>query len=214
MIKKHYRNHQDGFSVVELLIALTVVSLIVVAGVFVYKKNSSQTYADSTNGMLVKLIYNGGACAPHSIDTYPNSLCKHPMDTIVDPLGYHNRECGSYVAWMEQSTGHYMPYHLANYVGAWPAAVPASWIVTKPEAGDAAIRPNIPGLKLPNGEEDPGHAMYIINPNYRHTGDLLIKEYNLNSTGKFSEAVVAPSFYFYGHHENLVYIRFPEATAS
>jgi len=190
--------------------------MIGIAGVLIFNGSSSAGATPmSKHSMTAKYIYRGGACAPLKIDTYPRYLCKRPIDTVVDSFGYKNRQCGSYAAWLEQSTGHYMPYHLSNTVGGWPTAVPTSWVVTQPEAGDIAIRPSVPGLVLPDGKPDPGHAMYIVNPDYHRTGNLLVKEYNNGyDTGDFNIAVVRRTFNFYGHHLSLVYIQFPPMVTS
>lgn len=168
----------------------------------------------SNNTAIIETLYQGGGCGPANLNTYPKYLCDIPMGSAKDSLGYPNRFCGSYAAWMEESTGHRMPaYRLLSYAAMWPSHVPSSWIVSSPKAGDIAIRPSI-GF-LPNGNLDPGHAMYIVSGNYQHTtSDLLVKSYNSDDKGDFSYAVWAPSGYLYGHYFHLIYIRFPLASQS
>jgi hypothetical protein len=172
------------------------------------------------NTAIVRYIYQGGACAPATLDTYPLDLCSPPIDTTRDSFGFGNRDCGSYALWMEYSTGHkILPpglrgrsrdlFRTINHAGFWPQTLPGSWLTSVPEPGDVAVRPAIPGFVEPGGEKDEGHAMYIVATDYDGTGDLLVKQYNSQNTGDFSEAVVAPSGDYYGHPFTLVYVQFP-----
>lgn len=128
-------------------------------------------------------VYYGSACDSSHGDTYPTPLCNSAQDSIVDQWGLYNRECVSYVAWKEYSDGKYVPYGLGN-AGDWPSHVPGSWIDNSPRAGDAAVRPTIPGLVFSNGEGDVGHVMYVEHVN--SDGTIAISQYNASLDGTYS----------------------------
>lgn len=128
-------------------------------------------------------VYYGSACDSSHGDTYPTPLCNSGQDSIVDQWGLYNRECVSYVAWKEYSNGKNVPYGLGN-AGDWPSNVPSSWIDNSPRAGDAAVRPTIPGLVFSNGEGDVGHVMYVEHVN--SDGTIAISQYNASLDGTYS----------------------------
>lgn len=131
-------------------------------------------------------VYYGSACDSSHGDTYPTPLCNSGQDSIVDQWGLYNRECVSYVAWKEYSSGKYVPYGLGN-AGDWTSNVPNSWIDSTPQAGDAAVRPAIPGYGFWEGGQwvaDVGHVMYIEHVN--SDGTLAISQYNASLNGMYS----------------------------
>lgn len=138
-------------------------------------------------------------------DTYPDSLCSKPQDYVTDPWGLLNRECVSYTAWMEASTGHYVPYGLGNATD-WPGNVPRSWVSSTPQVGDVAIRPAIPGLTI-DGESDVGHAMYV--DAVLNSDTIVVSEYNEDLNGDFSVQVRSTNAPYNGYTDNLVFIHFP-----
>lgn len=157
---------------------------------------------------------SGGACGGSATldgvtytDTYPASLCDIPQDSATDPWGLLNRECVSYAAWMEYSTGHYVPYGLGNATN-WPSNVPSSWVSSTPQVGDIAIRPGVPGLTV-DGESDVGHAMYVeavIN-----STTIVVSEYNENFNGDWSIQQRSTNALYNGYQDNLVFIHFPNS---
>ena len=143
-------------------------------------------------------VFYGSACDSSHGDTYPAPLCSSGQDSLVDQWGLYNRECVSYVAWKEYSSGKYVPYGLGN-AGDWPSNVPKSWIVNTPQAGDAAVRPTNSNLYF-GSEPDVGHVMYIENVN--SSSDIAVSQYNANLDGTYS----------YVSHKStsgLVFIHFP-----
>lgn len=158
-----------------------------------------------TNTAKLMVIYQGGSVGPPLINTYPSELGSAPLATLADALGYSNRDCGSYAAWMVASTGGNMPpKSQLSYGGLWAQNVDPSWLVTTPIAGDIACR-------KPASSGDLGHVMYIVNPNYMNTGNLLVQAYNSNQQGNFSIEVWSPTGLFNGAAFQLIYIRFPAA---
>lgn len=147
-------------------------------------------------------IYYGSACDTSHGDTYPRPLCNSAQDSLIDNWGLYNRECVSYVAWKEFSTGHQVPYGLGN-AGDWPSHVPKSWIDKDPQPGDAAVRPAIPGYGFDEGGTwvaDVGHVMYIEHVN--GDGTIAVSQYNASLNGEYS---YVPSRSATG----LVFIHFP-----
>ncbi len=138
-------------------------------------------------------------------NSYPASLCSAPQDSVVDPWGMLNRECTSYAAWMEFSTGHYVPYGMGNATD-WPSRVPSSWVSSTPQVGDVAIRPAVPGLSI-GGESDVGHAMYVLGVIDSNT--ILVGEYNEDFNGEWSIQVRSTDALYNGNNDNLVFIHFP-----
>ena len=138
-------------------------------------------------------------------NTYPNSLCSIAQDSVTDQWGMLNRECVSYAAWMEASTGHSVPYGLGNATD-WPSNVPSSWVSNTPAVGDIAIRPAIPGLSI-DGESDVGHAMYV--QQVLDSSTIVVSEYNENLNGEFSVQVRSIDAPYNGYLDNLVFIHFP-----
>jgi peptidoglycan hydrolase CwlO-like protein len=131
-------------------------------------------------------VYYGSACDSSHGDTYPTPLCNSGQDSLVDQWGLYNRECVSYVAWKEYSSGKFVPYGLGN-AGDWPDNVPNSWIDSSPRAGDAAVRRSIPGYGFWEGGQwvaDVGHVMYIEHVN--GDGTLAISQYNASLNGTYS----------------------------
>lgn len=122
----------------------------------------------------------GPACA----GGYPGAWCNAPMDSIVDSWGMYNRECVSYTAFRVAASGRHMPYWggVGN-ANQWDDNARAAGIPVdgNPKVGDVAI--------LHAGYY--GHAMYVeaVNGN----GTILISEYNLDWTGRYSERVISTS---------------------
>ncbi len=175
---------------------------------------TSATAGEGGSGVVQVLVAPGTACNRAGGDTYPDSLCQSPLSSIIDPLGYHNRECGSYVAWMEATTGHTMPAQVASYVGLWPSKVPASWIDSQPQVGDAAVRVNVPGVVLANGEKDPGHAMFVTAVGTDGPGTITVTDYNEAGNGTFGSEVRRTAGDFHGHPFSLVFIHFPAGSST
>lgn len=157
-------------------------------------------------------LLNGGPCGGSAsyegvtyTDTYPSGLCSIPQDSATDPWGLLNRECVSYTAWMESSTGHYVPYGLGNATN-WLTNVPSSWVSSTPQAGDVAIRPAVPGLSV-DGDSDVGHAMYV--EKVINSDTILVSEYNENFNGDWSLQVRSTDALYNGYHDNLQFIQFP-----
>src|SRR5690349_5750841 len=48
---------------------------------------------------LMVLVAPQGASATVGIDDYPSNLKTATQDSVVDPWGFYNRECVSFVAW-------------------------------------------------------------------------------------------------------------------
>lgn len=221
------RRHGAGWTLVGLVAVAALAAAVVVAGAAERHRPTAPGASPSPgstaaparrpvayNTGIVRFVYQGGACGPPSMDTYPRNLCRRPINSVKGRLGFGNRQCGSYVMWMEASTGHeVLPFSVLGHAGHWPEHVPPSWITTDPQPGEAAIRPSTPGLVGETGRPDPGHAMYIVAVDYQGTGDLLVKQYNVGDKGEFSEAVVAPSGTYFGHPYHLVYIDFPLTSA-
>ncbi len=163
----------------------------------------------TTNTAILETVVQAGACGPADLNSYPAALCGAPLSTITDSLGYSNRECGSYAAWMVVQAGQQMPPHsVLGNAGYWPQHVDPGWIVTTPQPGDIAIVPvNLPTML--------GHAMYVnwVQP----SGNLVVKSYNGDNLGDFSLQIWAPSGVKsgsaggvpYSTPFSLVYIRFP-----
>lgn len=159
--------------------------------------------------ILQTVVQGGPGPGPADLNSYPAALCEAPLSTVLDDLGYFNRECGSYAAWMVQQAGQQIsPHSVLGDPGYWPGTVDPSWIVTGPEPGDIGIVPvDLPWMT--------GHGMYIdwVQP----SGDLVAKSYNLDEAGCFSLDVWAPSGVKSGTYEggpyslpfSLVFIRFP-----
>lgn len=131
-------------------------------------------------------VYYGSACDSSHGDTYPTPLCSSAQDSLIDQWGLYNRECVSYVAWKEYASGKYVPYGLGN-AGDWPSNVPSSWRDSSPHAGDAAVRPAIPGYGFWESGQwvaDVGHVMYVEQVN--GDGTLAISQYNASLNGTYS----------------------------
>ena len=185
-----------------LLAALAAVALVsLLAG-------TAQAGGGGTDTALLETLYQGGACGPAALNTYPADLCDAPFPstTYRDQWGFTDRYCGSYAAWMVASEGDQPPEFAADgFPGYWPEHVPASWIVATPKAGDIAVIPSISTMPR-------GHALYVISGNWHHdTGDLLVSAYNTDGEGDFSLAVWAPGGEYDGVPFSLVYIQFPKA---
>lgn len=159
----------------------------------------------NTNTAKLFIVYSGGSVGPPELNTYPANLGSAPQATLTDGLGYSNRECGSYAAWMVESTGGNMPPKSQMGIGGlWSKNADPSWITTSPVPGVIACRP-------PVSPSDMGHVMYVLSPNYMNTGNLLVQAYNSNQAGNFSIEVWSPTGLFNGLPFQLVYIQFPAA---
>lgn len=166
----------------------------------------------SQNTAILETVVQGTAGpGPSDLNSYPAYLCEAPIATITDPLGYGNRECGSYVAQKMVQDGNQMPPHsVLNNAGYWPQNVDPVWLVTDPQPGDVAIVPVLLPYFL-------GHAMYICW--VQANGDLVVKAYNRAGVGTFSMEVWARSGVKsgvvngepYSIQFALEYIRFPSA---
>ncbi len=165
--------------------------------------------SSGVNSAVLATIVLGGASGPPDLNTYPQELCNAPPGSLQDSLGYFNRKCGSYVAWMATQAGLTVPpYSELGLPGYWPSEVDPSWLVADPQPGDIAIVP----IELPYVE---GHAVYIswVQPN----GNLVAKGYNGDGRGNFAMQIWAPSGVKSGNQNGvlyyvpftLAYIRFP-----
>jgi hypothetical protein len=107
---------------------------------------------------------------------YPERLCRHPLDTVVDQWGMYNRECVSYTAYRVAESGRHMPYGFGD-ANRWPMAAKGHGIPVDytPRVGDVAIRL----------DDNHGHSMYVEALN--NDGTLHVSEYNKNKTGTFTE---------------------------
>ncbi|MGD8374215.1 MAG: CHAP domain-containing protein [Candidatus Woesebacteria bacterium] len=112
----------------------------------------------------------------------PWNWCNGYLDQYVDSWGMYSRECVSYAAFKVWQSGRYMPYW-GGYGNAnqWPGNARAEGIPVdgSPQSGDVAIW--LGGTY--------GHAMYV--EAVYGDGTILISEYNLDWTGRYSERVIS-----------------------
>jgi peptidoglycan hydrolase CwlO-like protein len=108
--------------------------------------------------------------------------CNSPLDAYVDQWGMYSRECVSYTAFKVWASGRHMPYWggVGN-ANQWDENAAAAGIPVDgtPRVGDVAIWNSQPY----------GHAMYV--EAVFDDGTIMISEYNLDWTGRYSERVTS-----------------------
>jgi surface antigen len=120
---------------------------------------------------------------------YPANLCNAPMDTIVDPWGFYNRQSVSYVAYKISASGRHMPFGFGN-ANQWPAQAQARGISvdSSPQVGDAAI--STAGAF--------GHAMYVEEVLENGT-KVRLGQFNADGQGRYSEVTRSAAGLSYIH---------------
>jgi len=118
-------------------------------------------------------------------DDYPASLANAPKDSLVDPWGFYNRECTSFVAWRLNSANHVDFRDLYGGV-QWGNA--ENW-------GPAAARLGIPVNSTPavgavawdaagvGGAEAEGHVSWVAN--IESNGTIDVEEFNYTQAGEY-----------------------------
>jgi surface antigen len=120
---------------------------------------------------------------------YPANLCNAPIDSIIDPWGYFNRESVSWVAYKLAANGRTFPYNMGN-AKQWPAAAQAAGFTVNgtPKVGAAGI--STVGAY--------GHAVYVEEI-LDGGAKVRVSQFNATMNGAYSEATLSTSQLVYIH---------------
>ncbi|HKP89224.1 MAG TPA: CHAP domain-containing protein [Thermoleophilaceae bacterium] len=126
-------------------------------------------------------------------DDYPDSL-RGPKDSRVDPWGFYNRECTSFVAWKLNSYG--FPFSNGMRGGRFGNAY--QWADNARNLGYAVNGNPTPGSVAWWGQSSTrpyGHVALVdaVNPD----GTVQIEQYNANNAGTYSTATVRADAYLH-----------------
>jgi surface antigen len=159
-----------------------------------------------TDGNLV--LYNASGTAiwatntePHSggggnetpTNDYPSNLASAPKDSVVDPWGFYNRECVSFVAWRMNRDGGAGTFTNGMRGGHWGNA--DEWAQNAQRLGIAVnTTPTVGSVAQWDANEQSqgftagsaGHVAYVYAVNGDGTVD--VEEYNAADTGQYSTA--------------------------
>lgn len=122
---------------------------------------------------------------------YPDSLSNLPIDSIIDPWGFYNRESVSYAAWKVNDTFGSMPYWGGRgNANQWPANARQMGLDVSSVPSPSCVAISTVGYY--------GHAMWV--EEVLDNDQIRVSQYNFDLTGSYSEMVCSTN--------NLIFIHF------
>lgn len=128
-------------------------------------------------------------------DDYPANLRNQPRDRVLDPWGFYNRECVSFVAWRmnRDAKRTRAPWAFTNYMRGghwgngehWDENAKLLGYPIKPRATRVGVIAQWNRAEVGGGF--PGHVAYVskVNPN----GTVNVEEYNFRVRGGYGTRV-------------------------
>lgn len=134
-------------------------------------------------GFVIVLILSG-LFISHGLDDYPENLKNKPIDEVIDPWSFYNRECTSFVAWCLNSRN---GVDFNNfYKGVqWGNAV--DWVDAARSVGVRVDKIPAVGAVAWRGDGY-GHVSYVVDIT---TDGVHVEEYNAFKPGSYGERFIA-----------------------
>ncbi len=130
-------------------------------------------------------------------DDYPSTLRNVAQDSVVDPWGFYNRECVSFVAWRLNHTNH---LDFTNYMDEGHFGNANNWDDNARKLGFTVNDVPAPGAVAQTDKSTYGHVAWVAAVG---NGTVTIEDYNYSAPGDYGVRVVPTSSYDYIHFKDL-----------